>query len=129
MSELNLTKAQEKALYQANIRLTILYLLPDICEALMQDILDYRKKAGVKGFIYEQKMYWKAFFKDCYNLRKVMKTSPEEIQSAFSDSCEMIQTLILSAIDRCSNADAPLMGEFIEHIKSYPSKRDIEIND
>ena len=44
MSELQLTEAQEKALYQANIRLTILYLLPDICEALMQDIMDYRKK-------------------------------------------------------------------------------------
>ena len=105
MSELNLTKAQEKALYQANIRLTILYLLPDICEALMQDILDYRKKAGVRGFIYEQKMYWKAFFKDCYNLRKVMKTSPEEIQSAFSDSCEMIQTLILEKYEQTSLED------------------------
>lgn len=48
--ELKLTKAQEEALYQANIRLTTLYLLPDICESLMADILDYRKKAGVMGF-------------------------------------------------------------------------------
>ena len=129
MSELQLTEAQEKALYQANIRLTILYLLPDICEALMQDIMDYRKKAGVKGMKYEQKMYWKAFFKDCYNLRKVMKTSPEQVRSAFADSCDLLQTLILAAIDRCGDTDAPLMFRFIEYVESFPSKRGIEIND
>jgi hypothetical protein len=129
MSELQLTEDQEKALYQANIRLTVLYLLPDVCEALMQDILDLRKKAGVRGMKFEQKKYWNAFFKDSYNLRKVMKTSPKEIQSAFADSCELIQTLILAAIDRCGDADAPLMFKFIDYIKSFPSKRGIEIDD
>ena len=129
MQQLKLTASQKIVLYQANIRLTILYLLPDICEALMQDILDLRKKAGVKGMKFEQKKYWNAFFKDSYNLRKVMKSSPEEIQSAFADSCELLQTLLLAAIDRCGDADAPLMFRFIDYVKSFPSKRGIEIND
>jgi hypothetical protein len=58
-----------------------------------------------------------------------MKTSPEQVRSAFADSCDLLQTLILAAIDRCGDADAPLMFRFIDYIESFPSKRGIEIND
>lgn len=124
--ELKLTKAQEEALYQANIRLTTLYLLPDICESLMADILDYRKKAGVMGFKFEQKMHWKAFAKDVYNLRKVMKTASDDVQSSYGDVSDLMQTLLLKVIDRCGENDLSTLLRFLEYIDSFPSKRNIE---
>lgn len=126
--EIQLTKAQEEMLYQANVRLTTLYMLPDICEALLQDILDYRKKAGVHGFKFEQKKYWNAFKKDSYNLRKVMKTAPENVRESYADMCELIQDAILLMIDRCGEGDIQLLFRFIDYLRSFPSKRHIEFD-
>ena len=124
--EFKLSKEQEDALYQSNIRLTTLYLLPDICESLMADIMDYRKKAGVKGFKFEQKMYWKAFAKDVYNLRKVMRTAPDDAQASYGDVSDLLLTLLLKVIDRCGEGDLSTLFRFLEYIDSFPSKRNIE---
>lgn len=124
--EFKLSEEQKKLLYQSDIRLTVLYLLPDICESLMADILDYRKKAGVKGLKFEQKMYWKAFAKDVYNLRKVMNTAPEDAQSSYGDASDLLLTLLLKVVDRCGENDLGTLMRFIEYIESFPSKRNIE---
>ena len=121
-----LTEKQKNALYQANIRLTILYMFPDICETLMADILDYRKEAGYPGFKFEQKKYWNALYKDMYNLRKIMKNAPDNIQESYGNVCEVLHDLILKAIDKCDENGLPTMLRFLEYIDSFPSKRNIE---
>lgn len=121
-----MTEEQEKAFYQANLRLTILYILPDICESLMQDIEDYRKDAGVPAMRFMEKKNWKAFFKAARELRSIIRTMPEDIQVSYADVCDMLQKLILVAIDRCSeNSGSTTMQKFVEYIKSFPSERGI----
>jgi len=123
-----LNDTQLENLRQAELRLTTLYTLPDICEALMQDVIDYRKKAGFKGFKYEQKKYWNAFLKDAYNLRKVMKGANEEMRTSYADVCDLLQTIILLTIDRNGDGNAKVAERIIDYIKSFPSKRNIEIS-
>ena len=118
---------KEEKLKQANIRLAILYTLPDICESLLLSVLEYREKAGLKGLKFEQKKYWNAFKKDCYNLRSVMHSTDINTQSSYADTCELLERLILTAIDRCADKDIPLMYRFLEYIESFPSKRGMEI--
>ena len=121
-----MTEQQEKAFYQANVRLTVLYILPDICESLMADIDDYRKDAGAPPMRFMEKKNWKAFFKASRDLRSVIRDMPEETQVSYADVCEMLQRLILTAIDRCGeNGGSMLMDEFINYIKTYPSERGI----
>ncbi len=121
-----MTEQQEKAFYQANVRLTVLYILPDICESLMADIDDYRKDAGAPPMRFMEKKNWKAFFKASRDLRSVIRDMPEETQVSYADVCEMLQRLILVAIDRCGeNGGSMLMDEFINYIKTYPSERGI----
>lgn len=125
--EEQLTEYQKENLRQAELRLTTLYTLPDICEALMQDVIDYRKKAGFKGFKYEQKKYWNALLKDAYNLRKVMKGANEEMRTSYADVCDLLQTIILLTIDRNGDGDAKVAEKIIDYIKSFPSKRNMNI--
>lgn len=125
--EIQLTEDQKELLRQADLRLMTLYMLPDICEALLQDILDYRKKAGVRGFKFEQKKYWNAFQKDAYNLRKAMKSDDEQISASYADMCDLIQNLILLIIDRCGKDDMNTLMRFISYMKSFPSRRNIEL--
>lgn len=125
--EEQLTEYQKENLRQAELRLTTLYTLPDICEALMQDVIDYRKKAGFKGFKYEQKKYWNAFLKDAYNLRKVMKGANEEMRTSYADVCDLLQTIILLTIDRNGDGNAKVAERIIDFIKSFPSKRNMNI--
>ena len=121
-----MTKQQEKAFYQANVRLTVLYILPDICESLMADIDDYRKDACAPPMRFMEKKNWKAFFKASRDLRSVIRDMPEETQVSYADVCEMLQRLILVAVDRCGeNGGSMLMDEFINYIKTYPSERGI----
>ena len=122
-----MTKAQEEALYQANIRLTVLYLLPDVCETIMKDFLDYRKKAGAGGLKFEQKRAWNALFKNVTTLRETMKIHSEDVQASYGDVCDVLHDLIMLAIDRCGERDFQTMLRFIDYIQSFPSKRNIEI--
>ncbi len=121
-----MTEKQEKAFYQANIRLTILYILPDICEALMQDIEDYRKDAGIPAMRFMEKKNWKAFFKASRDLRSIMRDMPEQVQVSYADVCEMLQKLLMVAVDRCSeNTGSEMMQKFIDFIETFPSERGI----
>lgn len=121
-----MTEKQEKAFYQANIRLTILYILPDICEALMQDIEDYRKDAGIPAMRFMEKKNWKAFFKASRDLRSVIRDMPEQVQVSYADVCEMLQKLLMVAVDRCSeNTGSEMMQKFIDFIETFPSERGI----
>lgn len=118
---------QQQAYYQANVRLTLLYALPDICEALLKDMEDYQKKAGTT-LRYEQKMYWKAFLKSSYNLRKVVKPASEAYRISYANVCDLLQTLFLSVIDRCDDVEGiDILNNIISYIQSFPSKRNIEI--
>ena len=122
-----MTEAQQKALYQANSRLTLLYALVDVCEALLTDLQEYQKKAGCQ-LKYEQKMYWKAFLKSCYNLRKVMKTAPEDYRESYANVCDLLQDLFLFTIDRCDDVKGlDTLLKVIEYVKAFPSVRGIEI--
>lgn len=121
-----MTEEQEKSFYQANIRLTILYILPDICEALMQDIEDYRKDAGIPAMRFMEKKNWKAFFKASRDLRSIMRDMPEQVQVSYADVCEMLQKLLMVAVDRCSeNTGSEMMQKFIDYITQFPSERGI----
>lgn len=121
-----MTEEQEKSFYQANIRLTILYILPDICEALMQDIEDYRKDAGIPAMRFMEKKNWKAFFKASRDLRSVIRDMPEQVQVSYADVCEMLQKLLMVAVDRCSeNTGSEMMQKFIDFIETFPSERGI----
>lgn len=121
-----MTEEQEKAFYQANIRLTILYILPDICEALMKDIEDYRKDAGIPAMRFMEKKNWKAFFKASRDLRSVIRDMPEQVQVSYADVCEMLQKLLMVAVDRCSeNTGSEMMQKFIDFIETFPSERGI----
>lgn len=121
-----MTEEQEKSFYQANIRLTILYILPDICEALMQDIEDYRKDAGIPAMRFMEKKNWKAFFKASRDLRSVIRDMPEQVQVSYADVCEMLQKLLMVAVDRCSeNTGSDMMQKFIDFIETFPSERGI----
>jgi len=121
-----MTEEQEKSFYQANIRLTILYILPDICEALMQDIEDYRKDAGAPPMRFMEKKNWKAFFKASRDLRSVIRDMPEQVQVSYADVCEMLQKLLMVAVDRCSeNTGSEMMQKFIDFIETFPSERGI----
>lgn len=121
-----MTEEQEKSFYQANIRLTILYILPDICEALMQDIEDYRKDAGIPAMRFMEKRNWKAFFKASRDLRSVIRDMPEQVQVSYADVCEMLQKLLMVAVDRCSeNTGSEMMQKFIDFIETFPSERGI----
>lgn len=121
-----MTEEQEKSFYQANIRLTILYILPDICEALMQDIEDYRKDAGIPAMRFMEKKNWKAFFKASRDLRSIMRDMPEQVQVSYADVCEMLQKLLMVAVDRCSeNTGSEMMQKFIDFIETFPSERGI----
>lgn len=121
-----MTEEQEKSFYQANIRLTILYILPDICEALMQDIEDYRKDAGAPPMRFTEKKNWKAFFKASRDLRSVIRDMPEQVQVSYADVCEMLQKLLMVAVDRCSeNTGSEMMQKFIDFIETFPSERGI----
>jgi hypothetical protein len=71
-------------------------------------------------------MYWKAFAKDVYNLRKVMNTAPEDAQSSYGDASDLLLTLLLKVVDRCGENDLGTLMRFIEYIESFPSKRNIE---
>ena len=121
-----MTKEQEEAFYQANVRLTVLYILPDICEALMVDIEDYRKEAGVPAMRFMEKRNWKAFFKASRELRSVIRTTSNSIQSSYADVCDMVEQLLMVAIDRCGeNGGSITMQKFIDYIKTFPSERGI----
>lgn len=121
-----MTEEQEKSFYQANIRLTILYILPDICEALMQDIEDYRKDAGAPPMRFMEKRNWKAFFKASGDLRSVIRDMPEQVQVSYADVCEMLQKLLMVAVDRCSeNTGSKMMQKFIDYIETFPSERGV----
>lgn len=121
-----MTEEQEKSFYQANIRLTILYILPDICEALMKDIEDYRKDAGIPAMRFMEKKNWKAFFKASRDLRSVIRDMPEQVQVSYADVCEMLQKLLMVAVDRCSeNTGSEMMQKFIDFIETFPSERGI----
>lgn len=115
-------------MYQANVRMTILYMLPDICEALMVEIEDYRKKAGLHPLRFKDKLAWKGFFKYSRELREVIQGMNLDVQSSFADSCDSLQRLMLYAIDRVGEDNPEAMTEIIDIIKEYPSKRNIEIN-
>jgi len=117
---------QEELMYQANIRMTILYILPDICEALMVDIDEYRKKAGVPPIKFKEKQNWKGLLKCSRELRKLFLTTDMETQLSYEESCSALQDLLMYAIDRCDDKDSLLMQRFIDYIKSFPSKRNIE---
>lgn len=118
---------RDDMMYQANIRMTILYMLPDICEALMVDIDDYRKKAGAFPLRFKEKHDWKGFLKYSRALREFFLTTDMETQLSFEESCSAIQDLLMSAIDRCDDNDSLLMQRFIDYVKSFPSKRNIEL--
>lgn len=121
-----MTKEQEEAFYQANVRLTVLYILPDICEALMVDIEDYRKEAGVPEMRFMEKRNWKAFFKASRELRSVIRTTSNNIQSSYADVCDMVERLLMVAIDRCGEDGGSItMQKFIDYIKTFPSERGI----
>ena len=121
-----MTKEQEEAFYQANVRLTVLYILPDICEALMVDIEDYRKEAGVPAMRFMEKRNWKAFFKASRELRSVIRTTSNNIQSSYADVCDMVERLLMVAIDRCGEDGGSItMQKFIDYIKTFPSERGI----
>lgn len=121
-----MTKEQEEAFYQANVRLTVLYILPDICEALMVDIEDYRKEAGVPAMRFMEKRNWRAFFKASRELRSVIRTTSNSIQSSYADVCDMVEQLLMVAIDRCGeNSGSITMQKFIDYIKTFPSERGI----
>lgn len=126
--DIQLNDTQIENLRQAELRLTTLYTLPDICEGLMQDVIDYRKKAGFKGFKYEQKKYWNAFLKDAYNLRKVMKGANEEMRTSYADVCDLLQTILLLIVDRSGDCDVEVYNKLVDFIKSFPSKRNMEIS-
>lgn len=121
-----MTKEQQEAFYQANVRLTVLYILPDICEALMVDIEDYRKEAGVPAMRFMEKRNWRAFFKASRELRSVIRTTSNSIQSSYADVCDMVEQLLMVAIDRCGENDGSItMQKFIDYIKTFPSERGI----
>lgn len=119
-------KKDKDLMYQANIRMTMLYILPDICEALMVDIDDYRKKAGAQPLRFKERHNWKGFLKYSRELREFFLTTDEETQSSYEETCSALQDLIMYAIDRCGDNDSLLMQRFIDYIKSFPSKRNIE---
>ena len=115
--------------YQGNIRLTLAYMLADICEAMLADSEDYRKKAGLPGLRYEQKLYWKGFFKNATALRRSMATTRDN-EFYYADTCEVFQDIFLALADRCGEAeeDNPII-KVQEFILSFPSKRNIELNE
>ncbi len=115
--------------YQANVRLSLAFILTDICESLLLDIKEYRDKAKLPGLRYEQKMFWKAFLRDSRNLRRALDSDNTENATEYANVCEMLEVLILTAIDRCSDDSNENMVEFIEHIRTYPSIRNMEIKD
>jgi hypothetical protein len=122
-----MTEAQQKAYYQANARLTLLYALVDVCEALLMDLVEYQRKAGFQ-LKYEQKMYWRMFFRSCYNLRKVMKTASDDYKESYANVCDLFQTLFMTVIDRCDDVNGlDTFEEIINYAKSFPSIRGIEI--
>ena len=125
MDAKRLSDEQREALRQADVRLSILYIFPDICESLIADIEEYHKKLGI-GFRYEEKKLWNIFKKAAYNLRTTIKQMPDEYKWSYAESCEYIQTLVMKAIDRCGDRDAATMQRFIDYISSFPSKRGIE---
>lgn len=115
--------------YQANVRLSLAFILTDICESLLLDIKEYRDKAKLPGLRYEQKMFWKAFLRDSRNLRRALDSDNTENATEYANVCEMLEVLILTAIDRCGDDSNENMVEFIEHIRTYPSIRNMEIKD
>ena len=115
--------------YQANVRLSLAFILTDICESLLLDIKEYRDKAKLPGLRYDQKMFWKAFLRDSRNLRRALDSDNTENATEYANVCEMLEVLILTAIDRCSDDSNENMVEFIEHIRTYPSIRNMEIKD
>lgn len=125
MDAKNLTEEQREALHQADVRLSLLYIFPDICEALIADIEEYHKKLHM-SFKYEDKRLWNIFKKASYNLRSTMKTLPEDYRTSYAETCEYLQTLVMKAVDRCGDKDFALMQRFIDYISSFPSKRGIE---
>lgn len=125
--EIRLSEEQREALRQARIRLSLLYTLPDICESLMVDILDYQKKASFEMFRHKQKVYWKGFFKNARSLREEMRGAPNNQEKDFASICDAMEQLILNVVDRCGDNDYLLMQRFLDYIKSFPSKRHLEI--
>lgn len=99
--------------YQANVRLSLAFILTDICESLLLDIKEYRDKAKLPGLRYEQKMFWKAFLRDSRNLRRALDSDNTENATEYANVCEMLEVLILTAIDRCSDDSNENMVEFI----------------
>lgn len=114
-------------MYQADIRLLLLYMLPDICECLIADIDDYRKKAEAPPLQFQKKLAWKAFFKSSGELRGLLSQEDYDTQESFAEVCDLLQTLLLSAIDRCDENNSAKLRRFIEYIQSFPSIRNIEI--
>ena len=115
--------------YQCNIRLTLAYMLADICEAMLADSEDYRKKAGLPGLRYEQKMYWKGFFKNATALRRSMADTRDDAFS-YADTCEVFQDVFLALADRCGeNEEENPITKVEEFILSFPSRRNIELSD
>ena len=115
--------------YQANVRLSLAFILTDICESLLLDIKEYIFFFFFSGLRYEQKMFWKAFLRDSRNLRRALDSDNTENATEYANVCEMLEVLILTAIDRCSDDSNENMVEFIEHIRTYPSIRNMEIKD
>ena len=114
-------------MYQADVRLLLLYMLPDICECLIADIDDYRKKAEAPPLQFKKKLAWKAFFKASGELRGFINQEDYDYQESYSDMCDLFQTLLLSAIDRCNDSNTVNLRRFIEYIQSFPSIKNIEI--
>ena len=110
------------------MRLMLLYMLPDISESIMKDIEFYMKKGGIPGFKYETKHNWNAFFKDAYKLRRNLYYLSETTQHYFADISELFEELLLLIMDRCNSEDQTPLIKTIECIKSFPSKRNVEIN-
>lgn len=115
--------------YQANVRLSLAFILTDICESLLLDIKEYRDKAKLPGLRYEQKMFWKAFLKDSRNLNKALSSNNVENAIEYANVCEMLEVLLLTVIDRCGDESNETLVEFLEHIRTYPSVRNLEIKD
>lgn len=125
---LGITEEERKNLiFQSNIRLLLLYILPDICEALMVDIEGYRKKALVPPLKFKDKIAWKGLFKSIGELHTLITDTNIGVQESYAETCDYFQQLLLYALDRCSGEDIRDMQQFIDYIKSFPSKRHIEI--
>lgn len=120
-----MTDKQKEALYQARIRFIVLFLMPDICETFIAEANDFYHKAGFEGFTFDLKRKWKALIKAAYDLRKVTKTFPEDAAYDYGVLSDLIYTLILKAIDRCSENNS-VIQLFIDYIEKFPSQRNIE---